>query len=120
LKGPIAVESKRAQEVFSLIEANLTSGPSSEEFQMACQVRVALDRIRFTVKQLEQIGVIANSVREVSLQLLNALERLESADRWFQSRSRQANEPVEQWGVSARSDHLNPFDSREDTRAALA
>jgi len=46
------------------------------------------------LKQLEQIAVIGNSVPEVSHQLLNALEYLESADREFQSRCRRAEEPV--------------------------
>lgn len=86
MKRTAATESTLAQEVFSLIEANLISKPSPREFQMAYQVRVALERIRFALKQLEQIRVMANSIHEASLQLLNALERLESADRGFRSR----------------------------------
>ena len=94
MKGTITTKSTLAQEVFTLIEANLISRPSAEEFQMEYHVRVALDRIRSVLKQLEQIAVIGNSVPEVSHQLLNALEYLESADREFQSRCRRAEEPV--------------------------
>ena len=58
------------------------------DFEMAYQARVAVDRIRFAIKQIEQFGQSSEHVREASLQLLDALDRLEELDRQFQTRSR--------------------------------
>jgi hypothetical protein len=57
-------------------------------FEMAYQARVACDRIRFAIKHLEQFARGSEPAREVSLQLLDALDRLEELDRQFQTRSR--------------------------------
>ena len=61
--------------------------PSAIEFEMAYQARVAIDRIRFAIKHTEQIGRHLDQGREVCLQLLDALERLQALDRHFQARS---------------------------------
>jgi hypothetical protein len=66
--------------------ANLT--PSAIEFEMAYQARVAIDRIRFAIKHTEQFGPRSDQMREAGLQLLDALQRLETVDRCFQARSR--------------------------------
>jgi type IV secretory pathway TrbL component len=50
--------------------------------------RVASDRIRSAIKHAEQFSTPADQMREASLQLLEALERLEYLDRRFQVRSR--------------------------------
>ena len=62
--------------------------PSPIEFEMAYQARVAIDRIRFAIKHTEQFARQSDQSREVGLQLLDALDRLESLDRHFQARSR--------------------------------
>ena len=62
--------------------------PSPIEFEMAYQARVAIDRIRFAIKHTDQSGLHSDEMREVGLQLLDALERLETIDRRFQERSR--------------------------------
>lgn len=60
------------------------------EFELAYQVRVAIDCIRFAVKATEQSAEEPNEVRQVSLrqeanfQLLDALDRLKSAEMNFQ------------------------------------
>lgn len=54
------------------------------DYEMAYQVRVVIDRIKFAIKHTEQVGRHPDQMREVGLQLLDALERLESADRHFQ------------------------------------
>lgn len=53
-------------------------------FELAYQARVAMDRIRFAIRQGE--GVFPNHpvLAEARMQLLDALDRLESADRHFQ------------------------------------
>ena len=62
-------------------------------FEMAYQARVASDRIRFAIKYLEQFAQGSESAREVTLQLLEALDRLEELDRQFQIQSRMAIQP---------------------------
>lgn len=69
------------------LEATVKSGPSAIEFEMAYQARVAIDRIRFAIKHTEQFGQHSGDLREAGLQLLDALERLETVDRRFQDRS---------------------------------
>jgi hypothetical protein len=60
------------------------------EFELAYQVRVAIDCIRFAVKATEQSVEEPNEIRQASLrqeanlQLLDALDRLQSAERRFQ------------------------------------
>jgi hypothetical protein len=62
--------------------------PSRIDFEVAYQARVAGDRIRFAIKHLEQFAKNSEQVREASLQLLDALDRLDELDRHFQTRSR--------------------------------
>jgi hypothetical protein len=57
------------------------------EFEFAYQARVAMDRIRFAIKHTEQFAPHTDPMQEVGLQLLDALQRLETADRRFQERS---------------------------------
>ncbi len=81
-------------EMVSLIEAHTKSRPSPIEFEMAYQVRVAIDRIRFAIKTTEQSAGNPRQLQEAGLQLLDALDRLESADRDFQTRFRRATASV--------------------------
>ena len=76
--------------IVETIEAEVRSRPSPLEFEMAYQARVAMDRIRFAIKHAEQFSKPCVDMRDASLQLLDALERLESLDRRFQIRSRVA------------------------------
>ena len=64
--------------------------PSAIEFEMAYQARVPMDRIRFAIKHTEHFPPCTEPMREASFQLLEALERLQMADRRFQERSRSA------------------------------
>ena len=77
-----------AKEVLSIVEAKIRSNPSPAEFEMAYQARVAIDKIRFAVKQIEQANSNATPLCEASLQLLDALDRLEAAEHNFQWRWR--------------------------------
>ena len=77
-----------AEEIFALIEARVSSCPTSMEFEMAYQGRIAIDRIKFAINHTEQFGPHTDQIRDANLQLLDALQRLESADRRFQARSR--------------------------------
>lgn len=74
-----------AREVFAIVEAKVRSRPSPMEFEMAYQIRVAIDCIRFAIRATEQSSrQPPPQLQEASLQLLDALDRLESADRTFQ------------------------------------
>jgi hypothetical protein len=79
-----------ANEVFAIVEGKVRSTPSPSEFEMAYQMRVAMDCIRFAIKTTEQPGHTPKQIQEAGLQLMDALDRLESADRNFQRRFRQA------------------------------
>ena len=69
-------------------ETDVQSRPSAIEFEMAYQSRVVIDRIKFAIKHTEQFARPCETMREVGLELLDALERLEALDRRFQARSR--------------------------------
>ena len=79
-------------ETFNQIRARFVdeahTWPSAIEFEIAYHARVAMDRIRFAIKHTEQFAPRTEPMREASLQLLEALERLQMADRRFQERSR--------------------------------
>jgi hypothetical protein len=64
-----------------------TRGPSRVDFEVAYQTRIAMDRIRFAIRQTEAFGSRSDQVREAGLQLLDALNRLESVDHRFQNLS---------------------------------
>jgi hypothetical protein len=82
------MSSEIMHQILQTIEEEVNLKPSAIEFEMAYQIRVAIDRIRFAIKHTEQVAPRTDAMREARLQLLDALERLETADRRFQSRSR--------------------------------
>jgi len=90
------MSSEMMHQILQTIEEEMNSRPSAIEFEMAYQARVSIDRIRFAIKHTEQFCPRSDQVREIGLQLLDALERLEIVDRKFQSRSRR----------SSRTNHL--------------
>lgn len=65
---------------------NVKAEPRSTamEFEFAYQARVAIDRIKFAIRYTEQFAPRSSEMQEVGLQLLDAVERLESAERSFQ------------------------------------
>jgi hypothetical protein len=84
------MSSETMQQLVEVIEAEIRSRPSAIEFEMAYQARIAIDRIKFAIRHTEQFSKPCIHMREAGLQLLDALERLESLDRRFQIRSRRA------------------------------
>jgi hypothetical protein len=82
------MSSEVVREVLQMIDAKAESRPMPMEFELAYQARVAMDRIRFAIKYTEQFAPETDPMREVGLQLLDALERLETAERRFQEWSR--------------------------------
>jgi hypothetical protein len=82
------MRSEITRQIVETIEAEVQSRPSAIEFEMAYQARVAIDRIKFAIKHAEQFARPCETMREIGLELLDALERLEALDRRFQARSR--------------------------------
>jgi hypothetical protein len=87
------MSSDAMREFLEVVEAEVQSRPTATEFEMAYQARVAMDRIRFAIKHTEQFAPRTDTIREAGLQLLDALERLESVERRFQQRSRSGRSP---------------------------
>ena len=87
------MSSEVMHQIRQTIEDELNSRPSAFEFEMAYQARAALDRIKFAIKHTEQFGARTDQMFEASLQLLDAVERLEILDRRFQERSRLGSRP---------------------------
>ena len=75
-------------QIRELLSDEQCSPPSSFEFELAYQVRIAIDRIRFAIKQTEHFAQPSPHLHEANMELLDALGRLESVDRRFQRRSR--------------------------------
>ncbi len=82
------MSSEIMRQIVQTIEADVQSRPSAIEFEMAYQARVAIDRIKFAIRHAEQFAKPCEAMREAGIQLLDALQRLESLDRRFQARSR--------------------------------
>ena len=57
-------------------------------FELAYQARVAIDRIRFAIRQGEAVAPEHPVLVEARMQLLDALDRLENAERHFQENFR--------------------------------
>ncbi len=89
------MSSEIMHQIIETIEEEVSSRPSPIEFEMAYQARVAIDRIRFAIRNTEQFAPRSDAMREAGLQLLDALDRLETVDRRFQRRCRNsATEPT--------------------------
>jgi hypothetical protein len=82
------MKSEILQEFVAMVEADAQLRPSAGEFEMAYQARVAIDRIRFAIKATEAAVERPEQLREAGMQLLDALDRLEVAERRFQNRWR--------------------------------
>jgi len=86
------MSSETMHQIIEMIESKVQSRPSLLEFEMAYQARIAIDRIRFAIKHAEQFSNHCDEMRETGLQLLDAIDRLERADRRFQVRSRPSSD----------------------------
>jgi len=80
------------ERVISAVEPHVLSRWSALDFEMAYQTRVAIDRITFAIKQTEQFVSQSAAVCEAALQLMDALDRLDSVERRFQIRSKNVNQ----------------------------
>jgi hypothetical protein len=93
------MNSKVMDQIRQIIDAKAQQQPTPMEFELAYQARVAMDRIRFAIKHTEQFGSHTEPMQEAGLQLLDALERLESAERRFQERFRERGPHITEPGI---------------------
>jgi hypothetical protein len=82
------MRSEIMRQIAETVGADVQSRPSAIEFEMAYQARVAIDRISFAIKHAEHFARPCETMREIGLELLDAIKRLEALDRRFQARSR--------------------------------
>jgi hypothetical protein len=87
------MRSDLADEFRRLLENEVESRPSSMCFELAYQARIAIDRIRFAITQIEKIGSRLDVSGEACIQLLDALDRLKGADLNFQRHFRRSMAP---------------------------
>ena len=106
------MNSEIMHQIIEMIESEVHSRPSPTEFEMAYQARVAADRIRFAIKHAGQFSNPCGQMREASLQLLEALDRLESLDHRFQARSRINPGSQSRNGKHPTADHRNGHERR--------
>ena len=85
------MKQERATEFLEMIELEIQSRPSPSGFEMAYQVRIAIDRIRFAIQHTDRVAQGCGQILEANLQLLDALDRLQSAERHFQESWRKRN-----------------------------
>ena len=103
--------SQAMRDAIATIEANALTRPSSAEFEMAYQVRVAMERIRCAIRVVEMSGHSSEVNMDALSQLVDALDRLDAAERHFQDRWRRPVYPTtlplreERAGVNGRSGH---------------
>jgi len=82
------VSTSAYQEVLSIIEDEVSRRHSGIEFEFAYQARVAVDCIRFAIKVMENSTKNPDELQQANLQLLDALDRLQLAERSLQRRFR--------------------------------
>jgi hypothetical protein len=75
---------------------------------LAYQARIAVERIRFAIRQTDSVTANQPVLQEVGMQLLDALDRLETAERHFQERFR--------LDPSTRATRFNTTQTREIRR----
>lgn len=67
--------------IAALLESKLDQNRGGQ-FELAYQAKIAVERIRFAIRQIE--GGSNPELRDAAFQLTDALDRLQSADRHFQ------------------------------------
>lgn len=76
--------SNSGPQAFPVVHGKTASDQASFEFEMAYQMRVASDRILFAIRALDTI--FPGKITDISVQLVEALERLQRTDQRFQRR----------------------------------
>jgi hypothetical protein len=76
--------------VADLTRSLLRTRQTASTFEFAYQARIAVERIRFAIRQTDQLAVNQPVLQEVGMQLLDALDRLETAERHFEAHFRQS------------------------------
>jgi hypothetical protein len=78
------MKSELAHDVSFPADAETCSRPLPDHFELAYQARVAIDRIRFAINATERLAPSLERSRKSTLQLLDAIDRLQTAELNFQ------------------------------------
>ena len=92
MKVGIKMTAKPFARLLSIINGQNTAHLAPVHFELAYQARLSVEKIKFVIKQLDSSNQDART-QESILQLLDVLDRLQSADQHFQDqfRSRRAD-----------------------------
>ncbi len=102
--------SEFAREVLALVGPRETYEPVEIKFELAYQSRLAVERIRFAIREIEKHVPGQSRLCEATFQLADALDRLESADRHFQEslRNRSRTPVHDRQNGKCCDNHLGP------------
>jgi len=110
------MKTENARELIDFIDERAKAKSSLAAFELAYQARVAVERIRFAIKELERTTVDSASARGIDLQLLDALDRLQSAEHHFQQTFRRLpglDQPTGSGAGSSMNQPSSPVEQRE-------
>jgi hypothetical protein len=89
IRGSVGPRLPRNGRVVAHLKRSLSrTGQTASTFEFAYQARIAVERIRFAIRQTDQLAANQPVLQEVGMQLLDALDRLETAERHLQEHSR--------------------------------
>jgi hypothetical protein len=77
--------SEMIRQVLRMIDARGSFASVAVDYELAYQARVAIDQIRFAIRRTEEFAPRTDQLREDGLQLLDALDRLQSTEHGFRS-----------------------------------
>ena len=105
------MNSKLRYRILQKVKSYLQSEHAPTEWEMAYQIRVAIDRIRFAINHLEHFGPPTTVIRDANLQLLDALNRLVSAECNFQKQFRPRSRPEQSIIIDSEDENSAPDDA---------
>lgn len=93
----------------------LRTRQAASTFEFAYQARIAVERIRFAIRQTDQLAANEPVLHEVGMQLLDALDRLEIAEQHFQECFRLSPSRLEQFNARGANSEVarNQFRSHK-------
>jgi hypothetical protein len=75
------MNAETTQQGVKIIESEVRSRASASEFEVAYQVRVAIDRIKFASRDVVDFSTPCAEMRDAALQFLDALDRVWSKNQ---------------------------------------
>ena len=102
------MKQERATEFLKMLEQQVQASPSPCGFEMAYQARIAIEKIKFAIQHTERVANQHSQIVEANFQLLDALDRLQSAERHFQESWRKPRIILQETNDALFADLLAP------------